>query len=148
MYLAQRDRYSESLDASIPPLASRLRSGEKTKTAVNNSMSLKQPIQLIQLKHSHEGGLGHFDIADLAHALLALLLLLQQLALTGDVSSVALGKHVLTHGLYGLSGDNLCPDGGLDRYLKLLARDELLELLADTTAEVVAERTVHPRTLR
>ena len=101
-------------------------------------MSLKQPIQLIQLKHSHEGGLGHFDIADLAHALLALLLLLQQLALTGDVSSVALGKHVLAHGLYGLSGDNLGPDGGLDRYLKLLARDELLELLADTTAEVVS----------
>ncbi len=41
---------------------------------------------LIQLKHSHEGALGHLDGANLAHALFAFLLLFQQLALTGDVT--------------------------------------------------------------
>ena len=106
-------------------------------------MSLKQPIQLIQLKHSHEGGLGHFDIADLAHALLALLLLLQQLALTGDVTSVALGQHVLAHGLYGLTGNDLGSDGGLYRYLELLSGNQFLELLADTSAEVIGPLTVY-----
>ena len=112
-------------------------------------MSLKQPIQLIQLKHSHEGGLGHFDIADLAHALLALLLLLQQLALTGDVSSVALGKHVLAHGLDGLTGDNLGPDGGLNGYLELLTGNQVLKLLAYTPAEIIGPVPVErPRTRR
>jgi hypothetical protein len=35
------------------------------------------------------------DAADHLHALLALLLLLEQLALAGDVTAVALGEHVL-----------------------------------------------------
>ena len=64
-----------------------LKNGEKTKSAVNNSMFFKQPIQLIQFQNSHECGLRHFDISYLTHTLLALLLLLQQLALTGDVTA-------------------------------------------------------------
>ena len=91
----------------------------------------------IQLKHSHEGGLRHFDISYLTHTLLALLLLLQQLALTGDVTAVALGQHVLTHGLDGLTGDNLGPDGGLNGYLELLTRNQVLKLLAYTPAEII-----------
>src|SRR5690606_11640186 len=39
--------------------------------------------------------LGDLHLAELAHALLAFLLLLKELALAGDVAAVALGRHVL-----------------------------------------------------
>ena len=122
-----------------------LKNGEKTKSAVNNSMFFKQPIQLIQFQNSHEGGLGHFHIAYLAHTLLALLLLLQQLALTGDISSVALCQHILAHGLDRLAGDDLGPDGGLNGYLELLTRNQVLKLLAYTPAEIIGPVPVNKR---
>jgi hypothetical protein len=60
---------------------------------------------------SLEGGderlLGDLDAADVLHLLLALLLLLEQLALAGDVAAVALGQHVLALGLHRLAGDDL-----------------------------------------
>src|SRR3954469_11847152 len=52
-----------------------------------------------QLQHRQERLLGPLDAADLLHPLLALLLLLEQLALTRDVAAVALGDHVLAHWL-------------------------------------------------
>ena len=57
-----------------------------------------------------------------------LLLLLEHLALAGDVAAVALGEHVLADRADVLAGDDARADGGLDRHLELLARDELLEL--------------------
>ena len=92
---------------------------------------------LIQLEYCHEGGLGNFHLADLAHALLAGLLLLEQLALTGDVAAVAFSRHVLAHLAHGFARDDLGADGGLDGDVELLARDQLLELLANLTAELV-----------
>jgi hypothetical protein len=77
---------------------------------------------------SDEGLLGHLDPADHLHALLALLLLLQELALARDVAAVALREDVLAHGADGLPRDDARADRGLDGHLELLPRDQLLEL--------------------
>jgi hypothetical protein len=66
--------------------------------------------------------------ADVLHPLLAGLLLLEQLALAGDVTAVALGQDVLADRADVLAGDDPRADGGLDRHLELLPRDEFLEL--------------------
>ena len=52
-----------------------------------------------QLQDAHKGLLGDLDAADGLHALLALLLLLQELALARDVAAVALGDDVLVSDL-------------------------------------------------
>src|SRR3954453_21220820 len=87
------------------------------------------------LEHRQERLLRHLDPADLLHALLAFLLLLEQLALTCDVTAVALGDHVLAHRLDGLAGDDLRADRRLDRHLVLLARDLLAQALDQTAAD-------------
>ena len=53
----------------------------------------------VQLEYSHKCLGGQLNRAEGTHFLLAFLLLLQQLLLAGDVAAVALGKHVLAHGL-------------------------------------------------
>src|SRR4051794_6957713 len=75
-----------------------------------------------------EGLLRNVDPPDGLHPLLALLLLLQQLALTGDVAAVALGQDVLADGADVLAGDDARADGGLDGHLVLLPGNELLQL--------------------
>ena len=89
--------------------------------------------------------LRHLDPADHLHPLLAFLLLLQQLALAGDVTAVALGEHVLADGADRLAGDDPAADGGLDRHLELLARDQLAQLRRDRDAVVVRLVLVHDR---
>src|SRR3954471_8714923 len=90
-----------------------------------------------QLEHGEERLLRDLDAPDLLHALLALLLALEQLALAGDVAAVALGGDVLAVGLDGLAGDDLGADGRLDRDVELLARDLLAQLLRERLADVV-----------
>jgi hypothetical protein len=68
---------------------------------------------------------GDLDAADRLHLLLALLLLLEQLALAGDVAAVALGEHVLALRLHRLAGDDLAADGRLDGHVEHLPRDQL-----------------------
>src|SRR6476620_12658879 len=75
-----------------------------------------------------EGFRRDLDRADVLHPLLAGLLLLEQLALAADVTAVALGEHVLADRADVLASDHASADGGLDRHLELLARDQLLEL--------------------
>src|SRR3546814_15230328 len=70
----------------------------------------------------------------LAHALLAGLLLFQQLPLAGDIAAVALRRHVLAQGGDGLARDHLAADGSLDGDLEELARDEILEAFAEHAA--------------
>src|SRR5699024_1600680 len=89
--------------------------------------------------------LRHLDGADVLHALLPLLLLLQQLALTGDVAAVALGQHVLADRADVLPGDDPGADGGLDRHLELLARDQVLELAGHLNAIVIGLLAVDDR---
>ena len=75
-----------------------------------------------------ESFLGDFNIPDHLHALLAALLLFQQLLLAGDIAAIALGQHVLAHGFDIGARDH--PPGGisLDGHDEQLARDELFEL--------------------
>src|SRR5690348_15343159 len=58
-----------------------------------------------------EGLLRHLHPADHLHPLLAFLLLLQQLALTGDVTAVALREYVLADRADRLPGDDPVADG-------------------------------------
>jgi hypothetical protein len=57
----------------------------------------------IHLQRGNERLLRDVDLAELAHALLALLLLLQQLALARDVAAVAFRGDVLPEGTHGLA---------------------------------------------
>src|SRR4029078_300416 len=90
-----------------------------------------------ELEHGQERLLWHLDPPDLLHPALALLLLLQQLALTAGVTRGALGVDVLAERLDGLAGDDLGADGGLDRHVVLLARDLLPQPLGEHLALVV-----------
>src|SRR5436190_1622455 len=88
-------------------------------------------VSVIYLQYGQERLLGHLDLADLLHALLPGLLLLEQLALAAHVAAVALGDHVLADRLHRLARDDLRPDRGLDSHLELLARDLLLQALGE-----------------
>src|SRR6266571_1923542 len=88
-----------------------------------------ETIASFDLEERQERLLGEVHAPDLLHPFLAFLLLLQELALAGDVAAVALGQHVLAHGGDVLAGDDLAADGGLDRHLEQLARDHLAQLL-------------------
>src|SRR5580704_18298984 len=58
----------------------------------------------VHLEGGDEGRLRDLDVADLAHPLLALLLLLEKLLLAADVAAVALGQHVLAQRADRLAG--------------------------------------------
>ena len=73
--------------------------------------------------------MGHVHAPDRLHTLLAFLLLLQQLALTGDITAVALGKHVLAKSLNVLAGNDARTHCSLDRDFELLTRDQFLQAL-------------------
>src|SRR5918993_1114728 len=81
-----------------------------------------QPSSLLlaDLQHREEGFLRNLDGPELLHALLAFLLLLEQLALAGDVAAVALGQHVLADRLDRFAGDDPAADRRLDRDLEHL----------------------------
>src|ERR1017187_6153621 len=92
------------------------------------SRDLALPIgSLVGGQGSDEGFLRDLDPPDGLHPPLALLLLLQQLALAGDVAAVALGQHVLAQRADVLARDDPGADGSLDRHLELLPRDQLLQ---------------------
>src|SRR3954464_13577243 len=83
----------------------------------------------VGLQGGDERLLRHLDATDHLHPPLALLLLLQQLALAADVTAVALGEHVLDDGADVLPGDDAATDGGLDRHLELLPCNDFAQLL-------------------
>src|SRR5687768_12955842 len=56
------------------------------------------------LQHRQERLLGDLDASHALHALLAFLLLLEQLSLARDVAAVTLGEHVLAQRLHRLAG--------------------------------------------
>src|SRR5262245_55748724 len=60
-------------------------------------------LAVAEVEHGEERLLRDLDSADLLHAPLALLLLLEQLALAGDVAAVALRDHVLALRLHRLA---------------------------------------------
>ena len=71
------------------------------------------PLLLLQPQQAHEGLLGDVHVAHPLHAAFAFPLLLQELALAGDVAPVTLSEHVLAQGFNGFSGDDAATDSGL-----------------------------------
>ena len=55
-------------------------------------------VALVVFEHFNEGVLGNVDLADCFHFGFTFFLLFEQLALTGDVATIAFGGHVFTHG--------------------------------------------------
>src|SRR3954467_551938 len=94
---------------------------------------------LVQVEHGQKCLLRDLDTAHGLHALLALLLLLEQLALARDVAAVALREHVLAAGFHRLARDDARADRGLDRDVENLARDLLAQLLDQALAALVRE---------
>src|ERR1700748_2283104 len=82
----------------------------------------------IHLQRGNEGFLRDVDLADLPHLLLAFLLLLQKLALAGDVAAVAFGGDILAQRAHGLARDHLAADRRLDRDLEHVRREVRLSL--------------------
>src|SRR5690606_10821527 len=91
-------------------------------------------LSLSDLEHGEESLLRDLDAANALHALLAFLLLLEQLALSRDVAAVALGEHVLAQRANALARHHAAADRGLDGDLEHLARDELAHLRRERTA--------------
>src|SRR4026208_1142161 len=86
-------------------------------------------LPVVHAKDGQEGLLRDLDGTDPLHPLLAFFLLLEELALAGDVAAVALGQHVLAHRPDRLAADDMRADCRLDRHFEHLPRDQLLELL-------------------
>src|SRR5687768_4109794 len=91
----------------------------------------------IHLQHGEERFLGDLHGADLLHALLSFLLLLEELPLSRDVTPVAFREHVLAKRLHRRTRDHLVADGRLDRHLEQLPRNELSQLVGDLPAVFV-----------
>src|SRR5262249_25320444 len=96
-----------------------------------------------RLQHGQEGLLRDLHRAHLLHPLLALLLLLEELALPADVATVALGEHVLAHRGDGLTGDDPAADGRLDRHLVHLLGNDLFQARTHVPAALVGAIPVH-----
>src|SRR5436309_3431576 len=95
------------------------------------------PLRLVEVEHGKKGLLRHLHPADLLHPLLALLLLLEQLALAADVAPVAFREHVLPLRLHGLAGDHPRADRRLDRDVEHLPRDLLSQPLDEEPPPLV-----------
>ena len=76
-------------------------------------------------------------ITYLTHTLLSLLLFLQKLSLSSHVTAVALGSHILTHLADSFPGNDFRSDRSLDGDIELLTRDQVLELQAYLSAEII-----------
>src|SRR4026209_1295018 len=85
-----------------------------TSDPLNQSPPDPRAFALIHLEDGKKGLLRYFDRAHLLHALLSLFLLLEQLALVGDVAAVAFGEHVLAQRLDARPRDDLGADRRLD----------------------------------
>src|SRR6266566_1989151 len=139
--------------------ASRLRTPCRTCTRTNRCVPHRQPqaarrsartpiasrapsalaAPLPDVEHGQERLLRNLHGPDLLHALLALLLVLEQLALARDVAAVALREHVLAPRLHGLARDHTRADRSLDGNVEHLPRDLLTELLDQQPSAVVRE---------
>ena len=113
------------------------KSGVAHFAAQNGIWTYSPRLFFIQLEHRHKRFGRQLYRAEAAHLFLAFLLLFEQLFLSGDVAAVALGEDILAHRLDGLARDDLSADRRLNRNLKQLTRNVLLELLADAAGASV-----------
>src|SRR5579871_4580907 len=101
---------------------------------------------LLVLADSQDGQeslLRDIDLANSLHALLALFLLFEQLALAGNIAAITLCQDVFAQCADTLSGDNLGADRGLNRHFKLLPRDEFAHLRNQRFAALIGEVTMN-----
>src|SRR5690349_1858639 len=91
----------------------------------------------LHLEHREKGFLRDLDGSDLLHALLSLFLLLEELALAGDVAAVTLRENVFAERFHARASDDLVPNCRLNRDLEQLARNELLQFVGDFAAPLV-----------
>src|SRR3990172_11469391 len=103
---------------------------------------------LLHLQYRQERFLRNLDVADLFHALLARLLLFQQLFLARDVAAVALGEHVLAHRFDRLARNYMRSYRGLHRDVEHLPRDEFPHLLRQIAAAILRVYAVHDQRQR
>src|SRR5215207_4907306 len=89
-----------------PPRRSIRRTRERLICGIRGRRRLSYALLGSDLQHGEKCFLRNFDAADALHALLAFLLLLEQLALARDVAAVALGEHVLAQRLDRLARDD------------------------------------------
>src|SRR5213079_3235527 len=78
----------------------------------------------LDLQDGEERLLWNLYATNLLHALLARLLLLEQLPLARHVAAVALRQHVLAQRLHVLARDDIASDRSLHRDVEHLPRDE------------------------
>ena len=83
------------------------------------------------------------NLSDGLHPLLTFFLLLEELALAGDVAAVTLRGHVLAHGTDALTGNDLAADSGLDGDLIHLDGDDIFELGSQGTPTTFGLVPVH-----
>src|SRR5678815_2148674 len=98
------------------------------KNAGGKFLTLRPWMFMLGFQHLDKGFLWDIDRAEGFHPLLALLLFLEELSLSCDVTTVAFGGYVLAHGADGFTGNNLAADGGLNGNLILLSGNHFLEL--------------------
>src|SRR4051812_38909286 len=98
-----------------PPSCPRRRPSRSSPSPTRPAASAFFSLFAFDLQDGEERLLWDLDAADLLHALLAGLLLLQQLPLARDVAAVALGEHVLAQRLHALARDDVGADRGLHR---------------------------------
>ena len=78
--------------------------------------------------------MGDVDFAEGFHFCFPLFLLLEELALSGDVAAVAFGGDVLAHRGDRFAGDDIASDRGLDRDDEHLGGDDFLEFGGEVAA--------------
>src|SRR5271154_3409795 len=88
-------------------------------------------------QHGEESFLGNVHAADALHALLAFLLFFEEFPLSRNVSAVALCDHVFANRADRFAPNHAAADGGLDRHLEHLARDQFAETADEIVAAVV-----------
>ena len=77
------------------------------------------------------------------HAFLACFLLFKEFALARNIAAIALGDHVLAQGFDCLTRDDVGTDGGLDRDVIHLTRNDLAHLAHHRAAAVLGLGAVH-----
>src|SRR5436853_553182 len=81
---------------------------------------------LLRLQDLDEGFLGDVDLADAFHTFFAFFLFLLQFAFASDIAAVAFRGDVFSQRGNTFPRNNFPADGGLDRDLVKLARDDFL----------------------
>lgn len=91
---------------------------------------------LVELEDSKEGFLRDFNASNLLHAFFPFFLSLEQLPLSGDITTVAFRSYIFSHGLYSGTRDDSCSDSGLDGNFEELTWDFFFQFSSERLAAI------------